>query len=500
MILAIGVAAGVAVAIAAVTAAIIAGTIAIAAWGIGLADSTRNAAIATEAAEALHPELVGLRDTFASVSDETGASSAELRELAARLDEAKVSAEDMPAALRAAALKEALGKGGANDFIADLKAGKAAASELSAEVSNKLGPIVAKQMLGLDAQSARLKKNIGEIFGGLDIEPVLGGLQTLVGFFDKSSASGQALQLVFESVFQPLIDQAQNAAYVVEAFALGFLIGVTKIYIAVKPAIQAVSEFLGFQDSSLSDTLDIAKQAGELIVPVVLSFVGALAAVAAAIGVVIAISVAWTAAIYGAIAAVVYFSISLVTGIIDAFVSVKTFLSEIDLAETGANILQGLADGITGAAGAVVSAITGAVGDGITAAKNLLGIASPSKVFAEIGGYTGEGLVQGVEGATSDVQDAFAAMVEPPDVPASALDAQDTPWGASTFGAGGGSQQVSDVGPSSEVKSNGGGRILDGATLNFYGVKDAENARDLFEEMLTKVLEGNAASISGAPA
>ena len=66
-------------------------------------------------------------------------------------------------------------------------------------------------MLGLEAQSARLQKNLAATFGGLDIEQSLVGLSVLVGLFDKSTASGQAMQMLFESIFQPLIDQAENA-------------------------------------------------------------------------------------------------------------------------------------------------------------------------------------------------------------------------------------------------------------------------------------------------
>lgn len=65
--------------------------------------------------------------------------------------------------------------------------------------------------------------------------------------------------------------------------------------------------------------------------------------------------------------------------------------------EIGRNIIQGLIDGITGAAGKVASAITGAVGNAIDSAKKLLGIASPSKLFKKFGGYTMEGFEIGIE-------------------------------------------------------------------------------------------------------
>lgn len=93
----------------------------------------------------------------------------------------------------------------------------------------------------------------------------------------------------------------------------------------------------------------------------------------------------------------------------------------------GSNIIQGLVNGITGAAGAVIDAIGGVVGDAIDWAKGLLGIASPSKVFKEIGDFTMQGMEEGINGglkgvlrtvknAATDVVDAF--NVDMPDVEA----------------------------------------------------------------------------------
>ena len=63
----------------------------------------------------------------------------------------------------------------------------------------------------------------------------------------------------------------------------------------------------------------------------------------------------------------------------------------------GSNIIQGLVDGVVGAAGKLIDAVKGAVGDAIEGAKNLLGIHSPSRVFREIGRYTMQGAALGVD-------------------------------------------------------------------------------------------------------
>ena len=63
----------------------------------------------------------------------------------------------------------------------------------------------------------------------------------------------------------------------------------------------------------------------------------------------------------------------------------------------GSNIVQGMIDGVTGAAGRLIDTVRGAVGNAIDGAKKLLGINSPSRVFREIGRYTMQGAALGVD-------------------------------------------------------------------------------------------------------
>lgn len=63
----------------------------------------------------------------------------------------------------------------------------------------------------------------------------------------------------------------------------------------------------------------------------------------------------------------------------------------------GSNIIQGMVNGVTGAAGRLIDSVKGAVDDAIDAAKNLLGIHSPSRVFRKIGQYTMQGAALGVD-------------------------------------------------------------------------------------------------------
>lgn len=74
--------------------------------------------------------------------------------------------------------------------------------------------------------------------------------------------------------------------------------------------------------------------------------------------------------------------------------------------DIGKNLIDGLKDGILNAASGVIDGAKGVVNSAIDGAKKLLGIASPSKVFAEIGMYCDQGLVKGFEKSADDVSKA----------------------------------------------------------------------------------------------
>jgi len=315
---------------------------------------------------------------------------------------------------------------------------------------------------------------------------VIAGVSILADLFDKTTVAGEALQFLFESIFQPIVDQATNAAYVVEAFYLGFLIGALKLYIGLKPAIKAIAEFFGFEDTSLESLLAIVTKAGEYAAYVFAGFAVVFGVLAVAVALALVPVAAIAAAVYLLITAVIAAGAALLGIFVSAWQSVTAFFAGLDLVQVGTDIVLGLARGISGAASYVLSAITGVVGGAINAAKSLLGISSPSKVFADIGVNTGEGMTSGVEDGTADVQAAYKEMVSP-DVALTAA----TTSGAALAEADASAASIPSAAdaPSSGVsasESGGGGALRDfsNAMFNFYGVKDAEGAEQKFREML----------------
>ncbi|NUP11216.1 MAG: hypothetical protein HOW73_34655 [Polyangiaceae bacterium] len=97
-----------------------------------------------------------------------------------------------------AAARESI-KAGAVDLQTGLQA-------LDDATKAKLGGAADKLTLGLDAIGTRAADVFGSIFNGLDIEPVLAMLKSLVEMFDENAAAGMAVRAIAETMLQPLLD------------------------------------------------------------------------------------------------------------------------------------------------------------------------------------------------------------------------------------------------------------------------------------------------------
>lgn len=148
-----------------------------------------------------------------------------------------------------------------------------------------------------------------------------------------------------------------------------------------------------------------ASRAGSSFVSNVVSFVGSLPArIGSFLSNVISRVASWVSQMASkASSAARQFANNLINGI-------RNLPSRV--ASIGGDIVRGIARGITGAAGAVVSALGGVVSSAISAAKSKLGIASPSKVFRdEVGRWIPEGVAEGIYGSGDTIQDAFDSVM-----------------------------------------------------------------------------------------
>ncbi len=448
----------------ALTAALAAGYVALARYAVGQADAGRSWQLSRDAFAALGADQEKASKNFDGISEATGQSDEALRGLTTRLTDLAdplkagvIAARDIPNALKAAALAEtALGKGGSAQFLQRIEEGRLSVKAFADFAEKKFGPIVEKQLLSLGEQSKRFSSLWTGLFAGLDIEPVLKGIHRLLDDLEAGAPLARAFNFGLNLLFGDVVAGADDTAVKIEAAALKITIALVQAYLDVKPyfgAFKVGLEVVGVGAAALALVIVGLVVVLGLLAGAALAVLGAIALLGYGIGIGLRAVVDAAVIVYNAVAG--QFS--------EWYDSAKGW---------GSDLIAGLVAGVTGAAKAAYEAVSNVVGGVIDTAKDVLGIHSPSAVFADIGQNTAEGYQQGVEAGTPAAQGSVAAMTSPADVP------------ASPGGRGGGAA----------------GRALDlaGAVFNFYGVAGAEAARDMFAEALTAVLEGDADRLAGA--
>jgi hypothetical protein len=313
-------------------------------------------------------------------------------------------------------------------------------------VQAKFGKLARAQLLGFTFQIQKARENLGRIFAGVNVERFLEALHDVLSVLDQSTITGRALRAIAETALNPLFDALAKLGPIAKGFFQGMVIGALLVAISVLKVRNAFREVFGADVASNIDWIKTAMLVGAGAVG---AFVAILGLLAAALAIVV-----------GPFALVAY-----------AAYKAYNALLGIPWSSAGTFIVDGLVGGITAGVGRVIAAVRGLGQSAMATLKSTLGIASPSKVFAEFGGHTAEGFAQGVEGGSPRVGEAVGSMVAMPSRP-------------------------SGESRAANVQSKSGGN-----TYNFYisGVKDAEELKDpSFLARLTEALEG-AALHAGAP-
>jgi chemotaxis protein histidine kinase CheA len=332
------------------------------------------------------------------------------------------------------------------------------AAKAAWEIAKFVGAMVfAKKAKELEAIGGKLRKNLGDIFGGINLDPFIAALDKIADFFSVSTVSGKALKALFESMFQPMIDAAVEAFPKVERFMLGLVIGALKIGIAVKKA----SKEFGFDLGAFENWPEIGK-VGEMVAYAV---VGAFAAMALAVA-------AAAAPYYAVIDAIAQLKTGWdegKKGLEEFVLQVGIIWGRLDFGAIATNLIDGFVKGIKAGIARAVAAVEQLATEAVNAAKNKLKVFSPSRVFEDIGGFVAEGFAGGVDDGAGMAQASMSAMVEPPDAPA--------------FAGG----------------SGGGAVVTFAAGSVVINAADGTDAADRFIERLTAALEGMGMQV-GAPA
>lgn len=91
--------------------------------------------------------------------------------------------------------------------------------------------------------------------------------------------------------------------------------------------------------------------------------------------------------------------------------AIKSAFDNFSLFDIGKNLIQGLIDGVNNMIETAKNAVANVGNAVIDKVKNVLGIHSPSTVFAEIGGYIDQGLANGITAAQVYVDEAMQGLI-----------------------------------------------------------------------------------------
>lgn len=102
----------------------------------------------------------------------------------------------------------------------------------------------------------------------------------------------------------------------------------------------------------------------------------------------------------------------------EIFTAIINAFKEVDWGEIGSNIIEGIKSGITGLATGLANSVKDAAKNALNAAKNFLGIHSPSTVFRDqVGKMMGLGLVEGIESTQRAVKNAVEDVTDSAAIP-----------------------------------------------------------------------------------
>lgn len=147
------------------------------------------------------------------------------------------------------------------------------------------------------------------------------------------------------------------------------------------------------------------------------------------------------------------------------------------LYSAGVNVIQGMINGIRSMATRIFNAALDAVKGAVDGVKHFLGIASPSKLFRQIGVHTGEGLALGITDKKNAVATAWQDLMNVPNPPPVTLTAR------ANHNTGGSHQAA----PAMNL------------TINVHGVLDADDAARTIADLLNRrARQTGAANIFGS--
>lgn len=416
-------------------------------YAIAQADAARSERLRLEGLTKIHNYYgvaAGSATELQDAIDKTAGSSALARDkivgLAEQLYKANFRGQNLADALDAAAIKTATqGQQQANMWIGYAEAINRTGGNVKGfadTVRNQLGGIAQKQMLSADVQAQKLQESYAALTTSIKIEPLLKARAEFNALFSQSTAAGRALRDMLGSLVQPLINSLTRGSQIFKRVFQGMIIGALEFQIAVLEVLDTFGvTFTDELPGALEDT-ESAIKAGQVIFDAFLAVITAVgvAALYTAITALPALATALWATLTAApplllLAAALWGVYEIVTQL------AALFQEDIDWKLLGDAIFEG----ISSAWDKTVKWIKDLGGMISGTFKEVLGIHSPSRVFAQFGEDIGEGLQQGIDASAPDVNDSVEHLVKVPEAPAGGT------GGAAATGAAGNTIVIQEI-------------------------------------------------------
>lgn len=356
--------------------------------------------------------------------------------------------------IKASALGDAAGAGFAG-FAATVALSGGAVKRLADDVKNRFGGVVQRQMTSLQVQQLKAHENWNSLFRGIRIEPFLDSLKRLRDILNVNTAAGQALKSLFTTFLQPLFGAAETGLVFMRRFFKQMLIGAMEMKIAYQEVRNWFARTFGksqvTQAQDLLDTIDLGRYAVYALATAftLLATKATISAVTALVRFGATLLATVIPAVWSAVTATASFAVSILAvtwPFLLAAVAVAAFVAgvlalydlwnEIDWTDLGRNLWKGIVDGLKGGWEAVKSVFSDLADEAAKAFKTALGIASPSKVFAELGLEIPKGVAAGIQLGTPAAQQAAAAVVTAPELGGSTQNGPSPEPGAGAGAAG----------------------------------------------------------------
>jgi hypothetical protein len=411
-------------ALAALTVAALATAAALLKYGVAQADARRSELLRLEGLTKLrflYQATAGNAGEMQKALDQVAAGSAVGRGQLAKYNEQLyrmgLRGQNLTHALEGVAIKlQVQGEAAASSF-AGWAAGAArtghSVKKLADDVKARLGGIAAKQMLSLDVQTQKLSESFSALFYDLKIEGFLKALQMVTQLFSQNTATGRALKVLVETIFQPMVNAMETAGPIAKRFFQGLVIGALAITIGILTVRNWFKRTFG--DSEILKGIDATRLALWAGVAVVSLLAGGVAALAIAFVVLASPILAVVAGIYS---------------LYRAGQGLVQLWEGIDWSGLGTSIVQGIVGGLKSGAKWVTDAVSNLGTSAWKTFRAKLGIASPSKAFAKLGLALPQGVQVGIERGRPDVERSVGRMVDMPDAASAAPSSSPSPAAA----------------------------------------------------------------------